>query len=206
MNTAASPIQQQKVFLNIGCGSVGTQRMPATLQQPEWQHVRIDMDESVNPDIVASFADLHMIETSSVDAIWSSHSLEHMPWHEVELALAEATRVLRPEGFVFLTLPDLTQLAQLVLDGKLMEVAYQAPAGPITALDMLYGHIDAQARGKPFMAHSCGFTSESLGQAFIQAGFSDIKIVKGSCYDLWALASTTQLPAQLVQELNGKRG
>ena len=98
--------QSQRVFLNIGRGTAGPERLPANFQKADWQQVRIDIDPGVKPDIVESFAILTMVASDSVHAIWSSHNLEHLPWHEVPLALSEAKRVLKPDGVVFLTLPE----------------------------------------------------------------------------------------------------
>lgn len=44
------------------------------------------------------------IATGSVDAVWCSHVLEHVL--DVGLALREIRRILRPDGWLFLTLPE----------------------------------------------------------------------------------------------------
>jgi SAM-dependent methyltransferase len=189
-----------RTVLNIGCGTSGDRRLPPLLKEAGWTQLRVDIDPNVQPDIVASFSDLHMFHDDSVDAIWSSHNLEHLPWHEVGQALAEAKRVLRPDGFMIVTLPDLEHIAQLIVDGKLMDVQYESPVGPITALDMLFGHLDSQASGSPFMAHRSGFTAASLGTTLLEAGFTEIKVAKGRHYDLWALASLQQVTPRVLSE------
>ncbi len=194
---AAVTQTREKIFLNVGCGAMGMDRVPDILKAPGWQQVRVDIDTSVQPDIVASFSDMHMINRASVDAVFSSHNIEHMPWHEAQLALQEAKRVLRPDGFVYITCPDLEYIARLIVDGKLMEVAYNSPAGPITALDMLYGHRDAMARGNDYMAHRSGFTAESLGRVLIEAGFADVQVARDAQCDLWAIASSQALSNEL---------
>jgi predicted SAM-dependent methyltransferase len=47
------------------------------------------------------------VATGSVDAIWSSHNLEHLQRHEVPLALREFFTVLKPQGLLLLELPNL---------------------------------------------------------------------------------------------------
>ena len=125
------------------------------------------------------------VATASVDAVWSSHNVEHLYAHEVPVALAEFHRVLRPGGFALITLPDLQKVAELVAADGLEDVAYVSPAGPIRPLDMLYGWRRSIARGNLFMAHHTGFTAKTLGQALRRAGFDPVAVSR-SGFDLWA--------------------
>src|SRR5450631_1077887 len=47
----------------------------------------------------------------SVDAIYSSHALEHIYLGEARQVLADSARVLRPGGMIRLALPDATAIA-----------------------------------------------------------------------------------------------
>jgi hypothetical protein len=87
-----------------------------------------------------------------------------------------------------LTLPDLQQVAQLVVDDKLEDLAYQSPSGPVTPLDMLFGHTASLARGNRYMAHRTGFTARTLHQALVEAGFVEVRLRVGGSFDLWATA------------------
>jgi ubiquinone/menaquinone biosynthesis C-methylase UbiE len=158
---------------------------------PGWREVRLDINPAVQPDIVASMTDLSPIESESVDAIWSSHNVEHLEAHEVPLALAEFRRVLCPTGFAFITLPDLQSVARLVVEDKLTEPAYVSPAGPITPLDIIYGHIASIAAGNRFMAHRTGFTAKTLAAVLKRAGFAEVNVRAGRDFDLWAVACVT---------------
>jgi SAM-dependent methyltransferase len=80
------------------------------------------------------------VATGSVDAIWSSHNLEHLQRHEVPLALREFFTVLKPQGSLLLELPNLRQVAQLIVEYRLEDRAYNSSSGPITPLDMIFGH------------------------------------------------------------------
>jgi len=177
-----------RLVLNLGCGATNNQRLPPIFRAPSWREVRIDIDPRVRPHLIASVATLSYLADTSADAIWSSHNLEHLETHEVPGALADMLRVLKPGGFALITLPDLHAVAQLVVDGKLTATAYRSPLGPIRALDMLFGHSASLAAGRRYMAHRCGFDAESLGQALLTAGFHEVRIRKGTCYDLWAYA------------------
>ena len=99
-----------------------------------------------------------------MQAIFSSHNIEHIYPHEVNVALKEFLRVLTPDGFVVLTCPDLQSVCEAVANNKLLEPLYVSPAGPISPIDILYGHRGFIAQGNHFMAHRCGFTSSSLNQ------------------------------------------
>jgi SAM-dependent methyltransferase len=174
-----------KVVLHVGCGPANPQKLHPLFRDGSWREVRLDINPAVQPDVIASTTDMRAVSDASADAVWSSHNLEHLFAHEVPAALAEFRRVLRPGGFVLITLPDLqTVCEQLVQRGPLAPL-YQSPAGPITALDILYGHGASVARGNTFMAHHTGFTAESLGQALTEAGFVNVT-VRRDRFDLWA--------------------
>lgn len=173
--------------LHVGCGPADPARLHERFRNDQWRELRLDIDPRVAPDVVASLTDMSAIESGSVDAVWSSHNLEHLRSHEVPLALAEFLRVLKPGGFALVTMPDLQQIAALVADDKLEETAYVSPAGPITPLDCLYGLRTAVAAGNDFMAHRTGFTATTLNKHLRAAGFDSVTI-STSPLALWAEA------------------
>ena len=124
---------------------------------------------------------------ASVDAVFSSHNIEHLYPHEVPIALAEFHRVLKPDGFVLLTCPDLQSVCARVANDQLTEAAYQSAKGPITPLDILYGHRASLKDGNLYMAHRCGFTKKVLAATFSLAGFDVRVLARPARYDLWAL-------------------
>jgi ubiquinone/menaquinone biosynthesis C-methylase UbiE len=134
--------------------------------------------------------DMSLLADASVNAIYSSHNIEHLYPHEVPLALKEFLRVLHDDGFAVVTCPDLQSVCALVAQDRLTEPAYTAPAGPIAPLDILYGHRPAMARGNLFMAHRCGFTQRVLIAVLQQSGFATVAaMARPAQFDLWALAS-----------------
>lgn len=180
-----------KSLLHVGCGNAGPERLPECFKTPDWKEIRLDINPAVKPNIVASLTDLSAVEDASMDAVWSSHSLEHLEGFDVAKALAEIRRVLKPTGFTLITLPDLKQVAQLIVEGKADHVIYVSPAGPITPLDMLFGHQASQEQGNRYMAHRTGFTAELLGKQLTEAGFAEVRIRQGGSFDLWAVACVT---------------
>jgi predicted SAM-dependent methyltransferase len=182
------PASHQKIVLNVGCGYPLRQKLHRHYHGPEWREIRLDLDPAVQPDIVCSMTDMRPVSANTIDAVWSSHHLEHLQRHEVPLALGEFIRVLKPRGLVLLTLPDLQRVAQLVVDDRLEDEAYYSPSGPVTPLDMIFGHTASVARGNRFMAHRTGFTARSLHQALTEAGFAEARVRAGGSFDLWASA------------------
>jgi SAM-dependent methyltransferase len=165
---------RQKLLVNLGCGWQGTSWLPALFSN--WRELRVDVDPEVAPDVVADITDLSPIETGMVDAIWSSHCVEHVYLHQVRQAVAEAYRVLRDDGFWCMIVPDLQAIAHYMANDRLHEVVYEAPAGPVTAHDMIFGHGLSIARGRTSMAHRCGFTPTLLLQQLQTAPFAEFVV------------------------------
>jgi predicted SAM-dependent methyltransferase len=166
--------------------------------------LRFDIDESVDPDFVGTMTNMASVASESVDAIFSSHNIEHLYPHEVPVAFAEFLRVLKPDGFFVVTCPDLKSVCQLVAEDKLTEAAYTSPAGPIAPLDILYGHRPAMARGNLYMAHRCGFTQKVLNGTLRASGFQAVaSLCRGRVpfFDLWAVASKSPRSEAEIREI-----
>ncbi len=174
-----------KSVLHVGCGPYNPEALPKMFQTQQWREVRLDINPAVRPDILGSITDLSAVPNESVDAVYSSHNLEHIYAHEVPIALAEFYRVVKPGGFALITLPDIQRVAEFVAQGQLEEPLYQSPAGPISAIDILYGLRTALAEGNSFMAHRTAFTVETLSQKLQQAGFTRVE-AKEDGLNLWA--------------------
>ncbi len=175
-----------KTVLNVGCGHPLNRSLHSRFHSPEWRELRLDINPAVEPDIVCSVIAMNPVPDGSIDAVWCSHNLEHLYRHDVPVALSEFYRVLRPGGILFLTLPDLQRVAALVMNDKLESQAYMSPSGPITPLDMIFGHTASLMRGNLDMAHRSGFTSTMLRKLLDEAGFEQIQIRNGEVFDLWA--------------------
>jgi SAM-dependent methyltransferase len=180
-------VASPRCVLHVGCGPQRRDKLHEMFHGSQWWEIRVDINPSVRPDIVASITAMPQVSDNSIDAVWSSHNLEHLFAHEVPLALAEFLRVLRPGGFALLTMPDLQRAAQFVAEGKLEEPIYESAAGPISAIDICFGHRASIARGNQFMAHKTGFSAQTLDAKLTAAGFREIQITRSEI-DLWAIA------------------
>eukprot|EP00913_Durusdinium_trenchii_P011152 g10474.t1 len=176
-SASTEPHVVTRTVLHVGCGHPSPASLHQRFRGPEWRELRLDIDPNVKPDIIASLVDMHPVDTNSVDAVWSSHNIEHLYAHEVPVALGEFLRVLKPTGTLLIAMPDLQQVAHFIVADKLDDVAYESPAGPITPLDCVFGFGKAIAAGNTFMAHKTGFTAKSLTRRLIDAGFEI-----GNCY------------------------
>ena len=179
---------QSGTFLHVGCGPKRADSTP--FAGLGWQEIRLDIDAAAQPDVIGTMTDMGAVASGSVDAVFSSHNIEHLYPHEVPLALAEFKRVLKPSGLALITCPDLRSVCALVADNKLTEAAYVSPAGPIAPLDILYGHRASMQAGNLYMAHRCGFTEAVLVGTLQAAGFAQTaSLTRPAAFDLWALAS-----------------
>ena len=87
-----------------------------------------------------------------------------------------------------------------VVDDKLLQPLYESPAGPISPIDILYGHRQFIARGNEYMAHKGGFTYSVLNDAFIEAGFK--MKYGGRNPDRWELFIISFKQEKLQEEIN----
>jgi hypothetical protein len=111
--------------------------------------------------------------------------------------------VLKPSGFALITLPDLRAVARHIADDLLEEPLYVSPSGPISALDIVFGHQASIAQGNHYMAHRTGFTARTLGQALVNAGFAEVRVHEGTRLDLWAVATMPETPESVFEDLAG---
>lgn len=190
-----------KSFLHVGCGRQNKTGLKG-FNTDEWKEIRFDIDGNVNPDIQGTLTDMGLVESSSVDAIFSSHNIEHIFAHEVPIALKEFNRILKDDGIVVITCPDLQSVCDAVAKNKLLEPLYVSPAGPISPIDILYGHRGFIANGNVYMAHKCGFTYQTLVDAFYAAGFkNNYGGSRPQNFDLWLIASKSEKSAEELQTL-----
>lgn len=189
-------------FLHVGCGPLRKVKTTPEFAGPMWTEVRLDIDPAVRPDIVASMTDMTPVPSASMDALYSSHNIEHLYPTEVPVALREFARVLKPDGFAVITCPDLQSVAAMVAQGKLLEPLYESSAGPISPIDVLYGHRDALEKGNLFMAHRTGFTHRTLWQLLTEAGFVSVIVrQRTNLFDLWAAATRTAVSNDRLRAL-----
>jgi SAM-dependent methyltransferase len=170
----------QRRVLNVGGQSRAIQLPTA---YAEFEHVLLDMDPNVEADIVLDVRELTSLEPQQFDAVYCAHNLEHVRKHEVPVVLSGFLHVLKPGGLAHIIVPDLQELMVacvqqgIDLDGLL----YESPMGPITPLDVLYGHAGMiEHSGQDFYAHRTGFTSRTLANVVEASGFGPMFCQQGN--------------------------
>lgn len=160
------------VLLHVGCGAKDKSAL-AGFDTPDWQEIRLDADEKVTPDIAGNLANISHIQNASIDAVYCAHHLHYYYAHEVPMALKEIHRVLKPDGFMVLTAPDLQALSEFIIAGHLMDALYYSPSGSTTPLDILYGNRRLAAQGNA-LTPKTGFSWDSFCEALQAAEFKSI--------------------------------
>jgi predicted SAM-dependent methyltransferase len=94
-------LQPGSALANFGCGTTFHQAWDNFDFIPSGEEVR-----SVDLRRPLPFGD------NVYDAVYSSHSLEHLPRNEVPAVLAEFLRILKPGGVIRLAVPDLELMAR----------------------------------------------------------------------------------------------
>jgi hypothetical protein len=178
--------QRQKMVVNVGCGPTVTITRSAFFH--DWRQLRVDIEESVDPDVIADLTDLSPINTEAADALWSSHCLEHLYQTQVPGALGEFHRILTDDGFAVILVPDLQSVADRIVADKFHEPIYTSGMGPVSAHDMFYGFGPSIAAGQTSMAHRCGFTPTILVNLLNATSFAEYAIRRLPSLELLVVA------------------
>lgn len=90
--------------LHLGCGYK---------HLPGFQNV--DANPEVNPDIVDNILILEKFENNSVDLIYVCHVFEHFSYDESATALRRWSEILKRDGILRLSVPDMEALMKIYL-------------------------------------------------------------------------------------------
>jgi hypothetical protein len=176
-------------FLNVGSGS---KLAPVPPYFAHWDHVLLDIDAAVKPDLVLDARRLLELEPGQYDAVFCSHNLEHYFRHDCLRVLRGFRHVLKSSGFAEIRVPDLQCIMKHVVEKQmdLNDVLYQSPRGPITVLDCIYGWgSEIESSGNDYYAHKTGFTPKLLHDTLVETGFAEAFVFESaSNFEARALA------------------
>jgi ubiquinone/menaquinone biosynthesis C-methylase UbiE len=147
--------------LDLGCGAG---RFVAALREAGAEPVGVELAEAALDRARANApgADLRLVaddgslplEHASVDLVWCSEVLEHVP--DTAHLLLEVRRVLRPGGRLLVTVPDHPRVRTA-----------------LKALTRFEAHFD------PLGQHVRFYTRRSLSATLEHAGFEDVRVRRG---------------------------
>ena len=155
-------LSRDPLLLNIG----GVRRVPDWVTVNSHSESLIAVTDDI--DVIRKMHNLHGFANASVAVIYSSHTLEHAGFGDLELqeTLNEWRRVLKPGGLLFISVPDLPTLSEMYLDPELSFSQHWM------VTRMMYG---AQMDDSDY--HKIGFDETLLASFLMSSGFCDIERV-----------------------------
>lgn len=173
--------------MKIDLGGVG--------QHGEWITINADAGKvRPSPDIVADItAHAHQLgdylEPDSVDEMRCIHTLEHLPAWDIENSLKYWKTFLKPQGKLFIVVPDLGMMALDYADGRIPMVVF-ASVAYVPGSRTKYGVGEE---------HRWGWDDDSLIQMLVRCGYTFSQITIDGWYpSSWLLDFEETLPTGLV--------
>lgn len=156
--------------LNVGCGSRTFSR---------WTN--IDYDSECRPDILLDLSkDKLPFDAASVEAVYSSHMVDHLTYREGKAFLEDCLRVMKPGAPLRVTACDMEVFARAYFSGTLGKFDYFQPeefrnaATQGTKLGILACG-NASDRGF-YSGHKMLYMPESLGELLAAVGFTNVHV------------------------------
>jgi len=145
-------LDRDEVKIYFGCGK---KRLPG------W--INVDKFPTLGADVVLDSAALNLA-SDSVDEIYSSHMIEHLPHDQFEQLLDEWYRVLKPGGKLTLRCPNFIWHVQQFLEAADYESRW-------ARLEFIFG----MSQFGPGLYHRNGFSAERLRRILTTHGFEVVQ-------------------------------
>jgi predicted SAM-dependent methyltransferase len=138
------------VRLHLGCGDKYLKG---------W--VNVDKDSFYFPEQLGDITNLVGFTDNSVDEIYASHVLDHLSrYEELDKAISECYRVLKPGGILRVAVSDFEQVVRMYNEGL--------------DLERLWGHL-VGGHKTVYDKHGCVFDFNLLRRYLEKHGFVDVK-------------------------------
>lgn len=166
-------------ILNVGFGGIAIKDLLYTEVFDGMREISLDIDNKFNPDILADVTDISHVPDNYVTCAYTSHMIEHIDYFKVPSVIRELLRVCKPGGYVRILTPNLQSIGEKVASGDLLDVVYDSAGGPISPIDIIYGHRHSVHRNRvDFMRHRTGFSKKVFEHIAKEYNFDmDIKEV-----------------------------
>jgi predicted O-linked N-acetylglucosamine transferase (SPINDLY family)/predicted SAM-dependent methyltransferase len=123
-------------------------------------------------DHIGNANDMERFADNTFEVVYSSHVLEHMDYQgELQSALQQWLRVLKPGGSVEISVPNLEALSRLILNKELSAEQH------FHVMRIIFG-----GHMHPHDYHLIGFTPTILRDMLVGAGFTSIEFVEPFTY------------------------
>lgn len=137
------------IRLHLGCG---------TINAPGF--INVDLRPNPNVHLVHDVSRLKMFSDNSVDMVYASHILEHLPRTIAKRAIEEWYRILKLNGVLRLAVPDFGVIVRMYIDNVSLDII----SGPL---------LGAQHYEENY--HKSVFNELSLKKMMAEVGFKKIK-------------------------------
>jgi len=168
----------------------GTSLHPLFQDKTQWREQRLVAKRQLKSDWVGHLYAMPKVKSASVDGVFSRDDLIYLLPKQVNTALTECWRALKPGGTLVLFTPDAQWAAyQIALDQVEEPILGEAAPKPTTSpWQMLYQQPEAAQLPWP-SARICNlFTARYLARKLIAAGFHNIQVKRGGQNNLLAHA------------------
>jgi predicted SAM-dependent methyltransferase len=138
-----------------------------TQPHPDWEIFNIQ--KGPNVDHVGDACDLSRFTDQTFDELYASHTLEHFDYNgQLQKTLKEWHRVLKPNGKLYISVPDMEVLCKLFTMREKFTIQ-----GRFHLTRMMFGgHVDK------YDYHYIGFCLDFLNAFLTEAGFQKIQKVE----------------------------
>jgi hypothetical protein len=188
----------QKIILNVGAGSTSVHKQTDFFKN--FKELKLDVAE-VNPDIISDITALEGVPDDSVDAIWACHVVEHVYFHKLPDVFKNMIRVIKPDGYAIIRVPDIASIAHMI-ENDLFTPVYDTNVGPICPIDILYSsRVLVERYGEP-MCHRTGFTIKSMTEILQNLGIN--ALVAGINGEVVTILYKSKEPPNVINDPNFK--
>ena len=130
-----------------------------------WKILNIQSKPGV--DFIGDISDLSQFDNNSIEEIYASHVVEHVPRNKIEITLKGIYRVLKSSGKFYISVPDLDILFH----------SFRSTLVPIKVkkhiLSMIFG-----GQVDQYDFHYYGYSFDIIEDYLKSAGFTDIEKVE----------------------------
>jgi len=166
----------QKTVLNVGSGGSTIENSIFAEDLHGLRELRLDISNKYNPDICADITNLSGVNDEMFDVVYTSHMIEHLDYFKVIPVIKDFLRITKSGGTVRIVVPNLKSIAAEIAKGNLLDSIYISAGGPISPIDMLFGHRASVLRGDEPMRHKTGFTKETFEKMFAEAAINNFTV------------------------------